>query len=87
MQILTITYLDEHKMHSSALTKCIYIYTYVTVLAKRDHLRKNIIVTVEAVFGQNTKTFSCNVFLFFLVSSIFYPLATLMLSLREWKYF
>ena len=26
MQILTITDLDEHKMHSLALTKCIYIY-------------------------------------------------------------
>ena len=25
----TITDLDEHKMHSLALTKCIYIYIYI----------------------------------------------------------
>ena len=31
MQILTITDLDEQKMHSLALTKCVYIYIYIYI--------------------------------------------------------
>ena len=68
-------------VHSYVCT-CIYVCIYVTVLAKRDQLCKNN-CTVEAVFGQNTKTFHATFFLFFLVSSIFYPLPTLMLSFER----
>ena len=58
-------YFSQFKQFKGFASLSPFIHSYVTVLAKMDQFRKNIIVpTVEAVFGQNTKKISCNLFSF-----------------------